>query len=335
MQQKIGYNPIDVNTLKWWIAILFALIGFVGLAGDFVLAQTVDVPPFFADTGHQVAGQFFGKYSSVPNAQEIFGDPITDAFIDQTSGLLVQYFEKARFELHPDEPAEVRVKLTRLGEFLYEAGEVVSIPDNFPACRFYRETRQSICYSFLEFFEENGGAAQFGYPISGFEIHNGWISQYFQLARLEWHPERKAGNRVVVADLGAEYFSFRDEDPTLLQPNLVNNIPRGNVSSLIVHSFVSKPFLPVLGNQQELFVIIYDQNYRPLENAIISYVMTLPSEDVIIEVMPPSNDQGLSSQQLNLIGESVGTAKIIVTVTFGTLQEISRTSFQIWSVNDN
>lgn len=327
---KIVYNFRYVNKQAFWIAIIFALISSFGLIGNPALAQSADYPPIFPGSGHQVTGKFLEKYSSIPNGQELFGDPITDAYIDEHSGLLVQYFEKARFELHPDEPEEFQVKLTPLGEFLYESGDKVSIPENFPSCHLFRETGQSVCYAFLDFFEENGGVLQFGYPISGFEIHDGWISQYFQRARLEWHPERKSGNRVVVANLGAEYFNFRDEDPILLQPNLANNIPRQGVFDLQVHAFVSKPFLPILGNHQELYVIVYDQTYRPLENAIISYVITLPSGKVTNNVMPPTNEQGLSTQVINISGESVGTAKIVVTVTFGTLQEQSRTSFQIW-----
>ena len=127
-----------------------------------------------------------------------------------------------------------------------------------------------------------------------------------------------------------DYFHFRGEDPILLHPSLEDTLPPQGVSELQVHAFVSKPFYPILGSQQELFVIVYDQNYNPLENVLISYVMTLPSGNIIDEVMRPTDHLGLSARQLNMSGETIGTAKIIVTVTFGTLQEQSRTSFQIW-----
>ena len=295
-----------------------------------MLAQTPDVGTFFSRTGHRISGVFLEKYTSTQNGQQIYGDPITDAFEDEQSGLTVQYFEKARFELHSDAAIDLQVQLTPLGEFLYEAGEIISVPANFPSCRIYYETNQSVCYAFLDFFDANGGVTQFGYPISGFEIHDGWISQYFQRARFEWHPERQMGERVMISDLGMDYFHFRGEDPILLQPSLEDNLPPQGVSELQVHAFVSKPFYPILGSQQELFVIVYDQNYNPLENVLISYVMTLPSGNIIDEVMRPTDHLGLSARQLNMSGETIGTAKIIVTVTFGTLQEQSRTSFQIW-----
>lgn len=316
------------NSLRW-LKIIIVIIVLSGLMGGSALAQTSDIGEFFPDTGHTVVGDFLEKYQSIPNGKEIYGDPITNQFFDERSGLTVQYFEKARFELHPEASVDLRVQLTPLGEYLYTFGEAVQIPSSFPACRFYRETGYSICYTFLEFFENNGSISQFGYPISNFEIHNGWISQYFQRARLEWHPERSIGERVVVADLGTDYFYFREEDPKLLQPDLEDNASK-IISDLQVHAFVSKPFLPLLGNSQELYVIVYDQNYTIVENVIVSYAITLPSGNIIDDSMQPTNTRGLSVQQLMFPGETVGTAKIVVTATYGTLQKQTRTSFQIW-----
>ena len=187
-----------MKTLIRRIAIFIALIVLGDLAGETVLAQTPDVGTFFSRTGHRISGVFLEKYTSTQNGQQIYGDPITDAFEDEQSGLTVQYFEKARFELHSDAAIDLQVQLTPLGEFLYEAGEIISVPANFPSCRIYYETNQSVCYAFLDFFDANGGVTQFGYPISGFEIHDGWISQYFQRARFEWHPERQMGERVMI-----------------------------------------------------------------------------------------------------------------------------------------
>ena len=38
----------------------------------------------------------------------LFGYPISDAFVDQATGMTVQYFERARFEYHPENPAPYR-----------------------------------------------------------------------------------------------------------------------------------------------------------------------------------------------------------------------------------
>ncbi len=45
----------------------------------------------------------------------LFGYPISDPFIDPDSHMLVQYFERAVFEYHPENPDPYKVELRRLG----------------------------------------------------------------------------------------------------------------------------------------------------------------------------------------------------------------------------
>jgi hypothetical protein len=45
----------------------------------------------------------------------LFGYPISRPYVDPDTGLLTQYFERAIFELHPDNPDPYRVLLRRLG----------------------------------------------------------------------------------------------------------------------------------------------------------------------------------------------------------------------------
>jgi hypothetical protein len=51
----------------------------------------------------------------------LFGYAVTPAFIDPDTGLATQYFERARFEHHPDNPEDHRVLLGRLGSYLLDA----------------------------------------------------------------------------------------------------------------------------------------------------------------------------------------------------------------------
>jgi len=54
---------------------------------------------------------------------------------------------------------------------------------------FFGETGHSVRGYFLEYWQSNGGLAQFGYPISA-EFFEGYQRiQYFERARLEYHPE--------------------------------------------------------------------------------------------------------------------------------------------------
>jgi hypothetical protein len=320
-----------VDNKKLYLSLIFTIIALVGLMQGSVLAQTPAESMFFPETGHWVVNEFWEKYTSVPNGRELFGLPITEQFLDQASGLYVQYFEKTRFELHPDEIPDLRVQLSPIGLYLYTPGEKLTIPPNFPSCRYFRETGHQVCYAFLDFFEDNGGTAQFGYPISDFEIHDGWISQYFQRARFEWHPENNQGERVVLADLGVSYFEFKHEDRRLLQPNLEeDNIPKTPVSSLQVHAFVSKPVLPLENSEQKLYVIVYDQYFNPVENAIISYVIHLPTGEDVKGNLEVTDANGLSAKDIQFSTLKSGTATITVTITYLTLQEQTQTSFQLW-----
>lgn len=306
----------------------FGDIHLVLLPGGIVTAQTSG-SQFFSETGHWVSNAFLEKYNSVPNPRDLFGFPITDQFRDETSGLTLQYFQKARFQLHPQAPPDLRVQLSPLGEFLYESGKKVEIPSTFPSCRQFPQTGYQVCYAFLAFFESNGGISQFGYPISGLESHDGWFVQYFQRARFEWHPERSPGEKVMLSNLGTSFFQFNNENPSLLKPKLNDNLPIQPVSNLHVYAFVEKPISSVRGNQA-LYVIVYDQNYHPVEDAFASFIINLPNGESIEGKMDETDSRGISSIQFPIVSDKAGTAEITVTITLGALQKITQTSFQLW-----
>ncbi|MGA7672302.1 MAG: hypothetical protein WBW04_17900 [Nitrolancea sp.] len=83
---------------------------------------------FFAETGHQVCGSFraywgqsgveFGDPGvSMRESVALFGYPISEEFQDPATGLVVQYFERARFEHHPEfAGTQYEVELTLLGD---------------------------------------------------------------------------------------------------------------------------------------------------------------------------------------------------------------------------
>ncbi|NJN19477.1 MAG: hypothetical protein HC822_26150 [Oscillochloris sp.] len=77
---------------------------------------------YFVETGHGL-GEPFLSYWRTNGGLDMFGYPISDAFEETLPGgerLLVQYFERARFEYHPDaiDPAW-QVQLGRLGAAIY------------------------------------------------------------------------------------------------------------------------------------------------------------------------------------------------------------------------
>lgn len=73
---------------------------------------------YFAATGHTLSG-FFLRHWHYFGQLENFGYPLSEPFEELDAGTgqprLVQYFERARFELHPELPLDQRVQLSHLG----------------------------------------------------------------------------------------------------------------------------------------------------------------------------------------------------------------------------
>ena len=109
----------------------------MGMAGRHVFAQFQEKKEYFPETGHWVTGEFLIKYHSIPNPEEIYGNPITEAF-QEKDWLTIQYFEKTRFELYPQDFSDLRVRLSPLGSVIYHKGQ--TLPGtlfNPSACRLY------------------------------------------------------------------------------------------------------------------------------------------------------------------------------------------------------
>jgi len=211
-----AYNKVMARRYLFLGLLILVLIGSATWQSS--LAQGGE--EYFDETGHVVTGEFLAAYRSVPNPVQLYGYPITDAFQDTTRNLLVQYFQKARFELDPAGPVGNRVKVSPLGEYLYTPGPEASLTVNPGACRtYYPPDGYRVCYAFLEFYDRQGGQKQFGLPISNIEWHDGRMVQYFQNARLEYHPEMPMGQWIVLAELGRQYFDQHGEDRALLMPN--------------------------------------------------------------------------------------------------------------------
>lgn len=311
-----------------WIIASIVLLTMMGLGEKRALAQTTEGSLYFPETGHWVSNEFLVHYQSVSNPEKLFGLPITDAFWDEATETDIQYFEKVRFELHPESPLDLRVQLTHLGAYLYSAGQTLPAQPNSPACHFFPENGYQVCYAFLDFFEANGGITQFGYPISNFEVHEGWIVQYFQRARFEWHPELATGQRVTLTNLGSRYFQTHHEDSELLRPNR-NNIPQQSIMDLQIHAFAGISIMPPRG-MQTLYVIVQDQNLNPVQNAMVNFEVKFPNGESISIQMDDSNQRGVSVKKFPINVQTQGIAEIIVNATYRTLQTQTKTSFQIW-----
>jgi hypothetical protein len=290
---------------------------------------------YYSETGHSISNDFLKFYLSLPQPEKIWGFPITEAFFSTTNGRVTQYFQKVRFELYPENPSELRVAIAPLGKLLYVKGKTLPVPESFPTCRSFPEIEYKVCYAFLDYFLANGGIPVFGYPISNFEIEDNLIIQYFQRAKMEWHPELPSGERVVLANLGEEYFNLL-EDNRLKQPVLPNtNYPLSNLPQTILgiklQAFPANAVRPLSGDQT-LYIIVRDQNNLPVPEATATVIISYPSSRVSRELVPNLSDEnGIIRFPFHYEEEIPGITVINVTVNYSNqLEAKTVTSFRIW-----
>jgi len=288
-------------------------------------AQSADVQ-FFPETGHNVSGDFLHFYKSVRDPRLIFGYPITEQ-ITSKDGKTVQYFQRARFESRTDLPEAQRVQLTSLGQATYQRREQVVL-NNSAGCESF-STGYSVCIAFLDFFKANGGAAQFGNPISPFEFHENLIVQYFEKARFEWRADRPEGQRVVLTDLGRLYFDQSGEDPAYLKPVNPLDATINSILSIKVRAFVAKSVTHSDG-QQIVYVIVQSQTGQAISNASGRATVHWPdgrTQDFAFNTQA----SGLGIVTFDFKDQKQGElVPIDIAVTYQGLAGTTRTSFRIW-----
>ncbi|HMB23501.1 MAG TPA: hypothetical protein VKP08_11745 [Anaerolineales bacterium] len=282
-------------------------------------AQSADVQ-FFPETGHNVKGDFLRFYKSVREPNLLFGYPITEQIVSK-DGKTVQYFQRARFELMGPQ----NVQLTTLGRTLYKPDK--QFPNNSAGCEML--SGYPVCFAFLDFYRANGGAAQFGNPISPFEVHENIIVQYFEKARFEWRADRPEGQRVVLTDLGRLSFDQSGEDPALLKPVNPLDATINPILSIKVRAFVGKPVMQSSG-QQAVYVIVQSQTGQAISNTTGKATVHWPdgrSEEYYFV----TDASGLGSFTFNFANQKQGELVLIdVVVSYQGLPGTTRTSFRIW-----
>ena len=145
-------------------------------------------------TGHNLSGPFQAFYDANGGAA-LFGQPITEELSED--GLIVQYFERARLELHHDGA----MTLTPLGALLTEgrADMPFQRPATAPPDRaLIAETGHTLGGVLRAFWERAGGVSIFGNPISEEFIEQvdgvPVLVQYFERSRLEYVPIGNGGD---------------------------------------------------------------------------------------------------------------------------------------------
>jgi hypothetical protein len=178
----------------------------------------------FLETGFSLNGMLLGFWNN-NGGLSIFGFPIDSE--RENNGLVFQWFERNRLELHPENAAPYNILLGRLGsEALANQGiDWTTLPkvSYAPAgCLYFPETEHSLCGNFLTYWQNNGltfegtsgntfaqSLALFGLPLSQPRMETNSsgdrvITQWFERARFEYHPDKPSEYRVLLGRLGAE-----------------------------------------------------------------------------------------------------------------------------------
>lgn len=181
-------------------------------------------------TGHYLTGGFrtFWRHSG---GLDVFGFPMTEEF--RENGQIVQYTERQRFEYHPElagTPYETELGLlgsedaaTRglLGTAPF--APVANVAAREPSCAHVAATSHTLCGDFRAYWQNHGldfgdpgmsyreSLALFGYPLSEAFVDpaTGLLTQYFERAIFEFHPENVVPYQVQLKLLGAKRLAAR------------------------------------------------------------------------------------------------------------------------------
>lgn len=175
----------------------------------------------FDETGKCLSGAFLA-YWFTHGGLARFGLPVTSELsekLEDGNMYTVQYTERARFELHPENKGkESYVLLGRLGLDLAagrdgEGPFQKASPCNNCGLTYFAETGHFVGERFQSYWQSNGGIPVFGYPISeAFEEKSPtdgktYLVQYFERNRLEYHPENaNNGFAVLLGLLGVQKY---------------------------------------------------------------------------------------------------------------------------------
>lgn len=175
---------------------------------------------YFPETGHTLRGVFRAYWERYGGLEQ-FGYPISEEYgggINAEGGTSVQYFERARFEYHPEYAGtRYEVLLGLLGNEIaaprrHEQPFVYNpMPTGQPGSVYFPETGHTMAAEFVGYWNRYGGLPIYGYPISEafYEVNQAdgktYLVQYFERNRFEYHPEY-AGTRyeVLLGLLGNE-----------------------------------------------------------------------------------------------------------------------------------
>jgi hypothetical protein len=224
------------------ISTLVCSIGLVlvvaGLGGS---VQAQNQQSCFAETGFCLEGRFLAFWRA-NGGLPVFGYPVSTAQTETVDGreVHIQWFERTRFELHSQNtpPYDVllgRVSAERLQQLDRDWQTEPRASSPTPGCLWFAETSHNVCdqagaLGFKSYWQSYGlrdaqlnayqrSLALFGLPLTEAQVEisrtdqRPYLTQWFERARFEWHPENPDQFKVLLGLLGTELRSAPPSTP--------------------------------------------------------------------------------------------------------------------------
>ncbi len=204
--------------------VLVLVVGIALLVGSSTLLHAQTDERCFQETNQCISGRI-REYWETQGGLPVFGLPIGPQYEEEIEGQMyqVQWFERARLELHPENTAPYDVVLGRLGATLLEQQGGAEAPaEPQEGCQFFAETGHNVCGDILATWQAYGveidgqpgssyeeSLALFGLPLTEARtetLSDGqeYVVQWFERARFEEHPENTPPYHVLQGLLGRE-----------------------------------------------------------------------------------------------------------------------------------
>lgn len=153
---------------------------------------------YFPSTRHTLGGEFLNYWQAHCSVTNL-GYPISEEY--QDNGRTIQYFERVVMEFWPENPDPYKVLLRSLGVELNGVDEPLSAgtPSASDGSVFYKETGHWLDGRFLATWQDMGGLAQFGFPITEPIVVGDRLIQWTERARFELDLSRP--NQLVMQGL--------------------------------------------------------------------------------------------------------------------------------------
>lgn len=208
--------------------IVVILVGLIALGAGTTPAAAQTGQRCFPETGFCISGrlrQFWEQNGGLP----VFGFPLGPQQEELIEGrpVQVQWFERNRLELHPENRAPYDVLLGRLGAEFVATQPAPGREEPQAGCVFFEQTGFNVCGEILGRWQASGleldgrrgtshaeSLALFGLPQTGvypMRLSDGreYQVQWFERARFELHPENPPPHSVLLGLLGREVLDAR------------------------------------------------------------------------------------------------------------------------------